>query len=162
MKNSCFTEFGCFLSNLNKNQPHIYIYPLPFEPPSHLPPHPTPLGSYRAPVWVSLVIQHIPVGYFTYSNINCHATLSIHLTLASPLHIPLIFLGKYIKWGFLVFVIFFFNLRELLQVIRLYLSNEKNEIQLFATIWIDLEGLSLEKCQEEKDKCCMSLPICWV
>ena len=76
------------------------------------PSHPTPLGSYRAPVWVSLVIQHIPVGYFTYSNINCHATLSIHLTLASPLHIPLIFLGKYIKWGFLVFVIFFFSIWE--------------------------------------------------
>ena len=23
---------------------YIYISPLPFEPPSHLPPHPTPLG----------------------------------------------------------------------------------------------------------------------
>jgi len=40
------------------------IYPLPFEPPSHLPPQPTPLGWYRAPVWVSWDIQQIPIGYF--------------------------------------------------------------------------------------------------
>ena len=33
--------------------------------PSHLPPHPTLLGWYRAPVWVSWTIQQIPVGYFT-------------------------------------------------------------------------------------------------
>ena len=36
MKDNCFTEFCCFLSNLNMNQPYVYIYPLPFEPPSHL------------------------------------------------------------------------------------------------------------------------------
>ena len=30
------------------NQPWIYILPLPLEPPSHLPPHPTPLGCHRA------------------------------------------------------------------------------------------------------------------
>ena len=50
---NCLTEFCCFLSNLNMNQPEVYIYPLPLEPPSHLPPHPTPLGWSRAPVWVS-------------------------------------------------------------------------------------------------------------
>ena len=33
-------------------------------PPSgHLPPFPTPLGCYRAPVWVSQVIQQISTGY---------------------------------------------------------------------------------------------------
>ena len=42
-KDNCFTEVCCFLSNLNMNQPCVYIYPLPFEPPSYLPPHPTPL-----------------------------------------------------------------------------------------------------------------------
>ena len=31
----------------------LYIYPLPFEPPSHLPPRPTSLGWYRATLWVS-------------------------------------------------------------------------------------------------------------
>ena len=30
----CLTEFCCFLSNLNMNQPQVCIYPLPFEPPS--------------------------------------------------------------------------------------------------------------------------------
>ena len=43
-----------------------YIYPFPFEPPSHLPPHPTPLGRYRAPVEISLHIQQIPFGYIFY------------------------------------------------------------------------------------------------
>ena len=59
-----------------------YIYPLPFETPSYLPPHPTPLDWYRIPGWVSWAIQQIPLAiYFTYSNISFHVTLSIHLTL---------------------------------------------------------------------------------
>ena len=44
LKDNCFTEFCCFLSNINMNQPQVYIYPLPFEPRSYLPPHSTPLG----------------------------------------------------------------------------------------------------------------------
>ena len=40
LKDNCFTEF-CFLSNLNMNQSQVYIYPLPFEPPS--PSHPSRL-----------------------------------------------------------------------------------------------------------------------
>ena len=43
-KDTCFTEFCCFLSNLSMNQPQVYIWPLPFEAPSHLPPHSTSLG----------------------------------------------------------------------------------------------------------------------
>ena len=50
------------MSNLNKNQPWVHIYPLPSEPPSHLPSHPTPLGWYTAPVWVSWAKQQIPIG----------------------------------------------------------------------------------------------------
>ena len=42
------------------------ICPLPNEPPSHLPPQPTALGWYRAPVWVSWVRQKIPTGYLFY------------------------------------------------------------------------------------------------
>ena len=30
------------------SQPSVYMCPLPPEPPSHLPPHPTPLGGHRA------------------------------------------------------------------------------------------------------------------
>ena len=60
--------------------------PLPVEPPSYLPPHPTPLGWSRAPVWVSWDIQQIPFGYlFTYGNVSFHVTLPIHLTLSFPL-----------------------------------------------------------------------------
>ena len=43
LKDDCSTEFCCFLSNLNVNQPQIYIYPLAFESPSHLLPHLPPL-----------------------------------------------------------------------------------------------------------------------
>ena len=94
LKENCFTEFCCFLSNLNMNQPQVYIYPLPFETPFHLSPHPTPLGWYRVPVWVSWAIQQILIGflfyityvfYITYGNVSFHVTLSIHLTLSSPL-----------------------------------------------------------------------------
>jgi len=86
LNNNCFTEFCCFLSNLSMNQPQVYTYPLPFKPPSHLPPHPTPLGWYRAPVWVSWAIQQFLVAiYFTHGNVSFRVTLSVHLTLSSPL-----------------------------------------------------------------------------
>jgi len=97
LRDNCFTEFCCFLSNLNMNQPQVYIYPLPFETPSYLFPHLTPLGWYRAPVWVSWAIQQIPGGwYFTCGNQSFHVTHSIHLTLSSPLpmSISCIFLNK--------------------------------------------------------------------
>ena len=66
LKDNCFTEFCCFLSNLKMNQLYVYIYPLPFVTPSHLPPHLTLLGWYRTPVWVSWAIQQIPIGYLFY------------------------------------------------------------------------------------------------
>ena len=40
------------------NQPQVYICPFPPETPSHLPPHPTPLGSHRALGWAPCVTQH--------------------------------------------------------------------------------------------------------
>ena len=74
MKDNCFTEFCCFLSNLNMNQPQVYTYPLPVEPPSHLCPIPT-LDWHRAPVWVSWDTQQIPSKfplaiYFTYGIVS--------------------------------------------------------------------------------------------
>ena len=45
MKDNCFTEFCCFLSNLDMNQPLVYIYPLPFGDPVEVAgPLGTPLG----------------------------------------------------------------------------------------------------------------------
>ena len=42
-----------FLPYINRNQPQVYICPLPFELPSHLLPHSTPLSCHRAPVLYS-------------------------------------------------------------------------------------------------------------
>ena len=42
--------------------PQVYICPLPLEPPSHLPPCPTPLGCHRALGWAPCVTQQIPTG----------------------------------------------------------------------------------------------------
>ena len=66
LKDNCFIEFCCSLSNLNMNQPWVYIYLLPFEPPSYLLPHPIPLDWYRTPVWISWAKQQIPLGYLFY------------------------------------------------------------------------------------------------
>ena len=52
LKDNCFTELCCFLSHLDMNQPQVDISPLLSESPSHLPPPPTPLDWYSAPVWV--------------------------------------------------------------------------------------------------------------
>ena len=48
LKDNCFTVLSWFLSYINMNQPQVYLCPLPLEPPFHLPPHHTPLGSHRA------------------------------------------------------------------------------------------------------------------
>ena len=46
---------------------HRYTYiPSLLNIPPHLPPRPTPLGWYRAPVCVSWAIQQIPIGYLFY------------------------------------------------------------------------------------------------
>ena len=111
LKDNSFTEFCCFLSNLNMDQPsvqfssviqscptlcdlmnrstpglpvhqpQVHTYPFPFEPPSHLPHHPTPLGLYRAPVWVSWVVQQIPIGswfYIWWCKFPCYSLNTSH------------------------------------------------------------------------------------
>ena len=55
---NCFTIFCCFLPYINMNQPSVYISPLPLEPRSPLPPHPTPLGCHRAPGGVPCIIYN--------------------------------------------------------------------------------------------------------
>ena len=58
--------------------------------PSHLPSFPTPLGCYRALVWVPWVLEQISIGYLfhTWQCICFRAALSTHLTL-SFLPLPL-------------------------------------------------------------------------
>ena len=73
LKDYCFTEFCCFLSNLNMNQPQVYIYPLPFETPSHLPPIPpvqlVTKSLFEFPEPYSKFLLAI---YFTYDNVSFH------------------------------------------------------------------------------------------
>ena len=55
----------------------MYICPLCLDSLSHLPPIPTPLGYYRALVWVPWVIHQIPIGYlFTYVSVYASMLLS--------------------------------------------------------------------------------------
>ena len=66
LKDNCFTEFCCFLSNLNmKSAIGIHIS-LPFWTSLTSSPNPTPLGWYRDPVWVAWAIQQICLGYLFY------------------------------------------------------------------------------------------------
>ena len=63
---------------------HGWAIGVPPEPPSHLPPFPTPLGCYRAPVWVHWVYSGFLLAiYFICVSIYFCAAVSIHLTLSS-------------------------------------------------------------------------------
>ena len=66
LKNNCFTELCWFLPTINMNQPQAHVCPslLDLTPPP--PPLASPLGCYRAGVWVPWVKQQIPVGYLFY------------------------------------------------------------------------------------------------
>ena len=52
---------------INKNQPQVSICSLPLECPSHLQPHPTPLGCHRALGWAPCVTGQTPTGYLFYT-----------------------------------------------------------------------------------------------
>ena len=75
---------------------YIYIYPLPLEPDSHLPPHPTPLGCHRAPDLSSL--HHTAnfhwLSNFTYGNIYVSLLLS-QFVPPSPVSTSLFFLSVF-------------------------------------------------------------------
>ena len=85
LKDNCFTEFCCFLTNLDMNQPAIGIHisppfwnSLPSPSPSHPASDTEPLFEFPEPH------SKFPLGiYFTYGNVVFHVTLSIHLTLSS-------------------------------------------------------------------------------
>ena len=63
---------------INMNQPQIYVCPLPPEPPSSLPAHPTPLRCHRALDLSSLhQYREFPLAvYFTYGNVYVSMLLS--------------------------------------------------------------------------------------
>ena len=77
-----------FLPYIIVNQPQGYMCPLPLEPPSHLPFHPSPFRLSVAENWIERPVSHskFPLAvYFTYS-IYFHATLSIRPSLFFPHH----------------------------------------------------------------------------
>ena len=86
LKDNCFTEFCCFLSNLNMNQTWYTYSPSLLNLPPISCPIPLlqvdtePLFEFPEPY------SKFPLAiYFTYGNVSFHVTLSIHLTLSSPL-----------------------------------------------------------------------------
>ena len=82
LNDNFFTEFYCFLSNLNMNQP----YPFHFEPTSYFPPHPTPLGETEPLFEFPEPDSKFPLAiYFTYDDVSFHVTLPMLLTLSSSL-----------------------------------------------------------------------------
>ena len=72
---------------------------LPFEPPSHLTPYPLPLSWYRAPVWVSWIIQQILVAYLFYiwqCKFPCYSFHTFHPLLPSPhVHKSILYVSFY-------------------------------------------------------------------
>ena len=88
MKNNCFTEFCCFLSNININQPQVCLCPLP---PISLPIPPLQVGTEPLFEFPKSYSKFPLAVYFTYGNVSVHVTLPIHLTLSSPSPCPKVY-----------------------------------------------------------------------
>ena len=78
LKDNCFTILCQFLPFINISQPQAYTFPVPLEPPSHLPPHPSPLGCHRAPVWTPCITQWSPTGYVLHKVMHMFQCYSLH------------------------------------------------------------------------------------
>ena len=86
LKDNCFTEFCCCLSNLSVNQPQVYIYPSLLKlPPISLPIPPLQVDTEPLFEFPEPYSKFLLAIYFTYGNVSFHVTLSICLTLSSPL-----------------------------------------------------------------------------
>ena len=85
LKDYCFTEFCCFLSNLNMNQPRAYIYPLPFGTPS--PSHPSRLIQSHGLSFLSHTANSCCyLFYIWYCEFPCYSFHTSHPLLPS-LHV---------------------------------------------------------------------------
>ena len=87
LEDNYFTVLCRFLPYISMNRPQVHPRPLPLEPPSCLPPHPTALGCHRALV--------SSLGYIAYSRwlsvlpmvaymFPCHSVNSSHPPLPIP------------------------------------------------------------------------------
>ena len=67
----------------------VYMCPLPLKPPSHLPPHPSPLGCHRAPSLSSLSHKSnthwLPISHMVVHMFQCHS-LNVSYPLMTNTH----------------------------------------------------------------------------
>ena len=77
LKDNCFTEFCCFLSNLNMNQPQVYLYPLLSETPISLPIPP------------SRLIQSPSLSFLSHTANSCWLSI-LHMVIRFRLFFPYI------------------------------------------------------------------------
>jgi len=85
------------------------IRPVPLEPPSHLPPHRTPLGCHRAPRWAPCITQQFSISYyFTYGNAYNSALLSQFL--------------PFLSLSFKIFLFFFYGCRPFSKFLLYFLQ----------------------------------------
>ena len=91
LKDNCFTEFCCFLPNINMNQPQVYIYvpSLLNHPPISLPIPPLQVDTEPLFEFPETYSKFPLAIYFTHGNISFHVTLSKHLTLSSLLPVSI-------------------------------------------------------------------------
>ena len=71
---NCFTMLCWFLTYHSMNQSYVHKHTLLLGPPSHLPPHPIPLGHHRAPGWAPCVMWQLPTSSLSYL---CYAGSSL-------------------------------------------------------------------------------------
>ena len=80
LEDNCFTILYWVLPNISMNQPRVYICSLPLEPPSSLPPHPTPVGCHRVRVWAPWVMtansHQLPISHMVTYMFPCYSVSS--------------------------------------------------------------------------------------
>ena len=98
----------------------------------NLPPHPTPLGCHRAPVWVPWIIQQIPIGslfYIWQCMFPCYSRHASHPLLPPPpcvhksvLYGHLTSFGDKISTGYLCLIVKIIILKTITQLTELFIS----------------------------------------
>ena len=87
LEDNCFTVLGWFLPYTSMNQPQVYVYPLPPNPRSHLPPRPAPLACHRALGWAPCHAAHLHL--LSLSHMIMYVFLCDSLNSSHPLFILL-------------------------------------------------------------------------
>ena len=72
------------------NQPEVYISPLSPETPSHLPPHPTPLGAQSTGFGLPASYSKFPLAIHTYTYVNVYVSM-LRSQITPPSPFPTVF-----------------------------------------------------------------------